>query len=180
VTPEAAVARLGEIIAARAEFTEDDIYAAMAEAGIPDPIADRAFKFTQIAWGRVFLDGLGLQFSPDYLCFNGAGDVVESGLLAEQPFFVAAMSLAKQYARIPGFPRFALMSSDVNAVNSALKAGSKPENLVMAPAALFLEPATPDGIDKAGKLLSQRVEAMGKARGSPESAPVNKPWWRFW
>jgi len=128
----------------------------------------------------VFLDGLGVRFSPDYLCFNGAGDVIESGLLTEQPYFMAAMSLVKQYARTSGFPRFALMSSDVNAVNSALNAGSKAENLVMAPAALFMEAATPEGIEKARKLLAQRVGASGKAGGSRRATPLNKPWWRFW
>jgi hypothetical protein len=182
VTPDAAVARLAEIIAARGEFSEDDIYAAMAEAGIPDAVADRAYKFIQIAWGRVFLDGLGVRFSSDYLCFNGAGEVVESGLLAEEPYFVAAMSLAQQYARFPGFPRFALMSADVNAVNSALKAGSKPENLVMAPAALFLEAATPEGIDKARQFLAGRTTSPSEAGSSErrELRPANKPWWRFW
>jgi hypothetical protein len=178
--PEAAVARLAEILAAQAEFSENDVYAAMAEAGIPDDVADRAYKFTQMAWGRAFLDDLGVKFAPDYVCFNGAGDVVESGLLAEQPYFVAAMSLVGQYAQSPGFPRLALMSSDVNAVNSALQAGSKAENLVMAPAGLFVEAATPEGIEKARKFLAQRVEARSKAAAARESASAKKPWWRFW
>jgi len=168
VAPDAAVARLAEIIAARAEFTEDDLYAAMADAGIPDSVADRAYKFTQIAWGRVFLDGLGVRFAPDYLSFNAAGEVIESGLLAEQPYFTAAMGLARR--RPPaGLPRFALMSADVSAVNSALHAGSKPEDLVTGPSALFLEPPTPAGVERAQQLLSERV-----------SAPSKKPWWRFW
>lgn len=162
MTPETAVARLAEIIAARAEFTEDEIYAAMAEVGLSGPIADRAYKFTQIAWGRVFLDGLGIQFSPDYLCFSGAGDVIESGLLSNEPYFTAAMNLADRYGRSPGFPRFALMSSDVSAVNSACKAGSKPERLITAPAAMFLEPATPDGLDRARTVLRQRLEGTGR------------------
>jgi hypothetical protein len=178
VTPEAAVGRLAEIIASRAEFTEDDIYAAMAEAGIPDPIADRAYKFTQIAWGRVFLDGLGVRLSLDYLCFNGAGDVIESGLLAEQPYFASAMGLAQRYVRFPGFPKFALMSADVNVVNNALLAGSKPENLIMSPAALFMEAATPAGFEKARQLLSQRAGAA-RSSAARESA-AKKPWWRFW
>jgi hypothetical protein len=173
VTPEAAVTRLAEIIATRDDFTENDLYAAMADAGIPAPVADRAYKFTQTAWGRVFLDGIGVRFSNDYLCFNGAGDVIESGLLADQPYFSAAMRLAPQYARSPGFPRFALMSADVNAVNGALKSGSKPENLVMGPAALFMEAATPAGIAKARDILTGWVSAS-------KQVTDKKPWWRFW
>jgi hypothetical protein len=154
VAPDAAVARLADIIAARTDFTEDDLYAAMADSGVPDAVADRAYKFTQIAWGRVFLDGLGVNFGADYLCFNGEGDVIESGRLDDEPYFTAAMRLAPQYARSPGFPKFAVMSADVAVVNDALRAGSKPENLVTGPAALFLEAATPAGIDKARQILS--------------------------
>jgi len=169
VTPEAAVARLVDILAARADFTEDDLYAAMADAGVPDPVADRAYKFTQIAWGRVFLDGLGVKFAPDYLCFNGRGEVIESGLLAAQPYFVAAMAAAQRDPPPSGLPRFAVMSADVSAINSALNAGSKPGNLVTGPSALFMEPPTEAGIETARRLLSERV-----------AAPAKKPWWRFW
>jgi hypothetical protein len=181
VAPDAAVARLAEIIATRADFTEDDLYAAMADAGIPDPVADRAYKFTQNAWGRVFLDGVGVQFGTDYLCFNRAGDVIESGQLADQPYFAAAMRLAPQYARSPGFPKLALMSADVNAVNNALHGGSKPENLVMGPAAFFMEAPTPAGMNKARQLLSQRASASKRSSsGSTRQAADKKPWWRFW
>jgi len=114
--PEAAVACLVETIAVHAAFTEDDLDAARAKAGIPAPDADRAFKFTQIAWGRDFLRGRGdFKFAPDYLLFNGAGDVIESGLLSTQPHFVAAMAAVKNYASSPGSSRFALMSADVQA-----------------------------------------------------------------
>jgi hypothetical protein len=164
MTPEMAVRRLTDIIDSEGEFTEDGVYSAMAQAGIPEAVADRAFKFTQIAFGRVFLDGMGIKFPVDYLCFNAAGDVIESGLLAEQPYFVAAMTIAR--SRPPrGLPRLALMSSEVNAVNRALKAGSKTENLVAGPPAMFLEPPTPVGVDKARQVLRDRLAAPAtKAR----------------
>ena len=56
--------RLFDIIAARIDFTEDTVYAAMGEAGVPRPVADRAYKFTQIACGRALLGGLGVRLSP--------------------------------------------------------------------------------------------------------------------
>lgn len=161
--PEAAVARLTETIATLTEFTEDDLYAAMARAGIPFPVADRAFKFTQIAWGQHFLAGLGdFTFAPDYLCFNGAGDVIESGLLRAQPYYVAALATLKSYEASPGFRRFALMSADVQAINKALTAGSKPADLDVAPPALFMEPATPAGLEKAQRFLSERLTTAAK------------------
>ena len=181
MTPEAAVACLAGIIAARAGFTEDEVYTAMAAVGVPDAVADRAYKFTQTAWGRVFLDGLGVQFGADYLCFNAAGDVIESGKLADQPYFSAAMRLAPQYIRSPGFQQFVLMSADVSAVNNALNAGSKPEDLVTGPAAFFMEAPTSVGMDKARQLLSKRASA-GQREGtrSALSAIDKKPWWKFW
>jgi hypothetical protein len=52
-------ARLAEIIAIRSDFTEDDVHAAMSGAGIQAPVADRAYKFTQTAWGRAFSTASG-------------------------------------------------------------------------------------------------------------------------
>jgi len=168
MTPQTAVACLVEILETRSEFTQDEVYQAMVDAGVPESVADRAFKFTQIAWGRVFLDGMGIKFSQDYLCFNGAGEVLESGQLADEPYFIAAMAAAKRLPPPAGLPRLALMSSVLRAVNDALNAGSKPEDLVTGPAALFMEPATPQGMKRAARMLSERVGAH------------KKPWWRFW
>lgn len=180
VSPESAVARLADIVAARREFTEDEVYAALADAGVPDALADRAYKLTQIAWGRAFLDGLGVRFSPDYVCFNAAGEVIESGPLADEPCFAAASRLAPRYAGAPGFGWLALMSSDVHAVNSALNAGSQPEDLVTAPAFVFLEPPTAAGMENAQRVISQRMAALAgpSTTAKPASAP-RKPWWRF-
>ena len=168
MTPQAAVAYLADIVSPRAEFTESDVYAALADVGVPQPVADRAYKFTQIAWGRVLLDGMGINFSPEYICFNGVGEIIESGSLAEQPYFTAASSSASRYTGTPGFERLALMAAEVNAVNELLNRGSKPENLTMATPALFMEPPTPAGIDRARQHL---LRGLGKPK---------KPWWRFW
>jgi hypothetical protein len=174
VTPESAVARLAEIVAGWPEFTEDEVYEAMAEAGLPDALAHRAYRFTQIAWGRAFLTGLGVQFSPEYVCFNASGAVVESGRLADEPCFATASRLAGKYAGTPGFGRLALMSADVDAVNNALHAGSKPEELVTGPAFVFLETVTPDGMENAQRVIAEHTAAL------PRPAPAKKPWWRFW
>jgi hypothetical protein len=171
-----------DILDTPAEFTEDQVYAAMVDAGIPGPVADRAYKFTQIAWGRVFLDGLGVQFAPDYLCFDAAGEVIESGKIANQPYFVAAMAAARRQPPPAGLPRMALMSADVRTVNQALNSGSKPEDLVTGPSALFMEPPTPAGMEKVRRLLRERLSAVSRRSGSEagQSASGKKPWWWFW
>lgn len=142
--PQSAVVRLAEIVAPRETFTEDEIYSAMAVDGIPDAVADLAFKFTQIAWGRAFLDSLGIHFSPDYMLCNSKGEVVEQGRLEDQPYFVGAVTVLPHYARTKGFIWLAMTSADVSAVNSALNNGSKPEDLVTGPAVLFIETPTPE------------------------------------
>src|SRR5258708_21588042 len=171
MSPEVAVDRLAEIVAPRSDFTEDDGSAVMSAVGIPDREADLAYKFTQLAWGRVALDGMGIQFSQDFFCFNGAGRIVESGRLAEQPYFVAAASSVQKYSKTPGFVRLAFMSPDVQAVNNALKAGSKPENLVTATAAMFIEAATPERLGTARRILSDHLPSSSP---SPPREPHNQ------
>lgn len=178
MTPEETVAHLASILGARAEFSADDIYADMETAGIPAAVADRAYKFTQIAWGQAFLANLGVTFASNYFCFNSAGEVTESGLLKHEPFFCAAMEVAKQ-ARTPGFARLAAMSADVSAVNAALHAGSRPENLVTDAPAVFLGAPTPDGISKARRFLAAWRGSQAK-RVPAESSSPSKPWWRLW
>jgi hypothetical protein len=172
MTPEEAVERLATVLMADSEVCPDDIYDALAKAGVPDDVADRAYKFTQIAWGRVLLGGLGLRFPPDYFCLNASGDIIESGQLEDEPFFVAATAVAADRRRAKGFSRFAAMSADVSAINSALHAGSKPENLSLAPPALFLEAPTPEGLVKAKQEIGRRLSA---SRGAGK-----KRWWQFW
>jgi hypothetical protein len=158
MTPEEAVTQLGDIVAAKHEVSEDEICQALADAGMPDEIADRSFKFTQIAWGRVFLDNLGIDFSDDYMWFDANGNVVASGRLTEEPFYAAAMQLAGQYTLTPAFARLALTSADVHSVNDALNAGSNPKDLVTGPTCLFIEAPTDDGMEKARQTLTEYLK----------------------
>jgi hypothetical protein len=151
VTPDTAVAWLADILASWDEFTEDGVYSALADAGVPGALADRAYKFTQIAWGRSVLARLGVQSS----------------------------RLAERSAGAPGFRRLALMSADVRTVNKALNRGSKPEDLVGAPAFLFLEAPTAAGMANARRAIDQHMAAGPAASATPKPARA-KPWWRFW
>lgn len=180
---ESAVRTLATIISRRAEFTELDLYTSLAESSIPSPLADRAYKFTMIAWGRILLDGLGIHFSPDYYCLDGSGSIVESGQLVDDPCYAMAIRLAPEFRHCPGFARFALMSADVNTVNSMLNAGSKPQHLVLAPAVMFTESPTPSGMERARALISkllQKQSATVKKSAVDVPKRPSKPWWRFW
>ncbi len=186
VTPADAVNCLAEIVAAREQFDEDEVYTAMEQEGVPMALAHRAYQFTQVAWGRALLARLGVQFSPEFLCFDSEGAVVESGRLADEPCFATANLLALRYMGSPGFKQLTLMSADMHAVNNALHAGSKPENLVTGPAAVFLEAATETGIEKAQQTIHRHMESLvgqprtDTANQAAKSRERTRPWWRFW
>jgi hypothetical protein len=164
MSPENAVERVARFVVESPVFTEDGVYAAMAAAGVPSRDADFAYKFTQASWGRMLLDGLGIKFADDYHCLNSNGDIVESGRLSEQPHFMAATQLSERYKGEAGFKRLAAMSADFHAVNQALHAGRRPENLVTAPLVLFLEPPTDAGMAKAQRLLAQLLASNQPVR----------------
>ncbi|MBT3202254.1 MAG: hypothetical protein HN350_20330 [Phycisphaerales bacterium] len=152
---------------------EDSIYESLEAAGIPGDQADRLYKFTQIAWGRVVLDGMGITFPEEYYCFDANGSVVESGLLNDVPYFKAASASAYQHKGSKGFEYIVLTSAEFNTVNQALLAGSKPKNLVMIPPLLFMEPLTEAGMIKAQDFQTNHVNSL--------KVPVNKkPKWKFW
>ncbi len=183
VSPESAVAWLADIVADWDDFSEAEVYTAMVEAGVPGPLADRAYTFTQTAWGRAYLAGLGVQFSPEYVCFNASGQVVESGHLADEPCFVTASRLAERYAGARGFKQLALMAADVNVVNKALNGGAKAEDLTLAPVFVQLEPLTPEGSRNFQLVVDRYLASLRKktppGAEEPAARPA-RPWWRFW
>jgi hypothetical protein len=151
MTPESAVSQLVSILASRADFTEDDLYAAMADAGIAYPIADRAYKFTQVAWGRAFLEGLDVNFSADYLCLNAAGDVIESGRLADEPYYAAATAAAGGIRHPPGCrgsPDGGRCAGGERRPQRRVETGG----LGHWACGVFMEPPTPAGIERARRL----------------------------
>jgi hypothetical protein len=157
MTPEEAVEHIINITADIPEFLEEDVYDTMFEAGVPDDIADRAFKFTQIAWGQVCLNDLGVTPNPNYLCFNADGEIIESGLLTEEPYFIAAKAAAQRSPLPAGLPRLALMSADVHAVNDHLLGGANPADLITGPQAMFMEAPNPGAVEKAQDLLREWI-----------------------
>lgn len=177
MTPRESIQQLANVLASISpEFTEDDVYKALAEAGVPEDAAGRAYRFAQIACGRRVLDGMGIKFSDEYLCFDRNGDVTKSGSLRYEAHYVAATQLLTP-ERVGGdvFGRLALMSAEVNAVNNALNAGSKPANLVMTPACLFLEEPTDAGMTNVQKVMSLHLMKL-----RADNPPPPKPWWKFW
>jgi hypothetical protein len=171
MTPKATIDRLAHLLEELPGFSEDDAYTAMETAGIPNADADRAYKFMQIACGRLILHGLVGRFSNDYYWVNASGEVVESGKLQDEPYFAAATALV---SRTPAawVGQLGAMSADMATVNAALTRGSQPGDLETGPVVLFRENPTAAGMDKANQLLGKLLKGTNPA--------ARKPWWQFW
>lgn len=174
VSAETAMQWFAGVVAPREELGEDEVFEAMVDLGVPARLADRTYKFAQIAAGRRLLAGLGVNFSPDYGWFDKHGTIVETGTLAEEPSYAAAERLLPTYLGTPGFQQLALQSADVHGVNSALNSGSKPEDLVTATTFLFGDSPTEEGLAKA----RQTVQEHAKSRPTPPKE--KKSSWKFW
>ncbi len=181
LTPEGAVSLAAQIVAANPDLTDDELYDGLEAASVPPRLASRAVNFTQTAWGRVLLDGMGIGFSADYALFDADGNVLENGPIARERCFVAATRLCPRYQGTPAFQRLALSSADVNAVNNALQNGSSPENLVLLPPCIFAEPPTDAGWERAQQFM-QNAASRIKPSAAKEAAPPEKggTWWKFW
>jgi hypothetical protein len=173
MNPDEAVKHLAEIVLANLNVSEDELYDALIGRGLTDEAVFRAYNFTQIAWGRIYLDGLRIRFSDEYYFFSADGAVAEQGRLADNVYFAAALQVAPQYMHTPAFERIALTSADIDAVNNILKMGSHPENLVMSPAYIFIDTPTSEGMCRAQVFMDQRgAEIQARFK--------KKPWWMFW
>ncbi len=174
MTAEEAVQRLADILGGSPTLDLPEGCQALESRGAPHALAVRTYLFMQLAWARAFLDGMGITFSPDYLLIDKDGNVVETGKLAEEPSYLVARSLADRYRSSPAFKNIVFTAADFKAVNSALMSGSKPENLVIAPAVIALESLTPEGALRMKDILQKYGE-------TPQSDPApKKPWWRIW
>ena len=173
MTPDEAVRRLGAFVTENGAFTADDVYQTLEKSGIPALTADRAYKFAQIAWTHLCLGDSGLKFPSEYFCLNAGGDIVESGRLENEPSYAATIAVGKESGRTPGILHLVSLSAEVNAINAALKKGSKPENLVLGPPAIFLEDPTAEGLERAREEIRRRLPPTPRRN-------ARRPWWRFW
>ena len=172
MTPEEIVTALVSA-ASKSDADKDSIVAGIETAGSTFEEATTAYNFIQVAWGRCFLDGMGITFSDRYYLFNGDGDLCESGNLADREIYAHAVSVAESHKGSAAFELMAFTSAEMNSVNAALNGGSKPENLVTTPACFFLSQPTESAVEKVGRMLEEEMR-----RNAP--AAPRKPWWKFW
>jgi hypothetical protein len=118
---------------------------------------------------------------PDFVLLDKKGNIIENGRLEENPYFVRALELVPTYSKSPGFQQLAMTAADFQAANSALNAGSKPENLVMSPMMAFMEPPVPGAIQHAQELIKEYLErGDGNMPANSKNKDTAAPWWKFW
>ena len=155
MTPKEAVETLAKILADQSIPVEEDaIYDALEAAGMPDDVADKAYKFVLLACGRVLLQRMGVKAPNEYYAFDGQGEIAESGEVSEEPNYVAALELdIPQLIGQDVFSKFSVMSSEVNAVNQAMMAGSNLNDLVLLPVTFFIEMPTDEAMGKVQQFI---------------------------
>jgi hypothetical protein len=166
ITPKQVVTTLCELMVAIPELSETKVLAAMDNTKIPHEMSLLAYHFTQIAWGRLYISNLGITFNNAYWCLDAAGEIVEQGPTADNPYFSAALEQAPKYRQSPIFEFMARTSSVVRTIEAALKNGSKPEKLLMTPDAIFIKPSTQAGLTKLNQLMTNYVDTHFKKRSS--------------
>jgi hypothetical protein len=138
--------------------TDEFIIDVLGTAGYEREVSEQVLAFLPLACGRIFLQGLGITFSDDYGALQSGETVMKP--LAGNAVYQVVEAYAKRRHRegAPFFPKVAMRSSEVDAVNQALNAGADPANLVCGPPMLLRE--------------WPEVEV---------EAPVEtKKWWQFW
>lgn len=134
--------------------SDDEVWARLTGSGVEPWLAERLLAFLPMAYARRMLSDVSF---PDAL-------VMPSGRLSlsAEPVFAAALSRAERADR-GEFERIALRSSEVNAVNNALNAGSKLSDLMLAETrlAIDLHPVQPGD----GGVPSPRAVFLGLLQG---------------
>lgn len=150
-----AIERAVPLLAQYGNSDQEILLAWMLRNGIPRAEALQAIRFIPLAFARDVLDGMGVTLSDTYI--RVVGDAQEERPLQDEPFYREALELAPVMAAEFGFDAFeaiTYLSSEFQAINSALNAGASPENLVGSPPLITWPEAPPE--------------------------PAKRPWWKVW
>jgi hypothetical protein len=149
VNVRTAIERAVPLLAQYGNGDQAILLASMLRDGIPRAEAEQAIRFVPLAFARDALDGMGVTLSDTYLRITG--DSQEERPLQDEPFYREALALAPYMAAQFGFDAFeavTYLSSEFQAINSALNAGASAENLVASPPAITW-PTPPEAAKRA-------------------------------
>jgi hypothetical protein len=118
-----------------------------------------AIQLIPIAFARHFMADMGITFSDRYWIFGVDGDLIKQGLLMSDPIYEAAVALAPKLLSKEVVEGVICRSAEFNVINESLNAGSRPEDLRLAPVARFRGNPTEAGI----KLVQSKINAYLKS-----------------
>ena len=153
-----------ELMRSNRNASANEILRLLIARGLPEPDAMQLVTLVPIAYGRVLLRDCGAAFSANYLCPGSEPKSTSEHPLESLPLWNEITNFAKSElaARLPhdSLMTIAGRSSELHAINQALHAGKKLQNLVLTPP-LFNWPAF--------------------RPSNPPSVRASKPrpWWKF-
>jgi hypothetical protein len=120
------------------EKNDGEIYDDLVKRGFAPADADRLVAFVPLAFGRVLVATLPVTFPETAILVEGGSR--REVRLADEPIFAEAAAHARKGALTRDqFGALALRSAEINALNKALNAGSKPEDLAFSPPVVTLQ-----------------------------------------
>jgi hypothetical protein len=144
--------------------------------GIDAALVHDASCFVPVALGRVIFGSIGAKFSPDFVRISRDAST-QTLRLMRQPVYARTTVLASELLSgqlMNAAKSLALTSAEINAINSALHAGSNPQDLSLLP------PLMPDP-DVGQTAMEEAMRQMqNSAHRAPPSSKPSKPWWRMW
>lgn len=151
---QTAIRRAAPVLAQYGNTDDGILVVWLIRAGLSRADAHKSVRFVPLAFARVILGDVPL---PDtYIRLLPDGSQQEHALRDEE-FFTAATALAPQITSELGndaFTAIVCLSSEFDAVNQALNAGSAPHDLIMSPPVI------------------EWSDALNE--------PPQRPWWKFW
>ncbi|HVL13023.1 MAG TPA: hypothetical protein VM529_10690 [Gemmata sp.] len=137
----------------------------LENAGVPPQLAAELVEFLPLALARAMLDGMGVRFEDYYVRQTARGHVIGQKLLTDEPVFREGLAVANELsANSEEFMAVAGWSVEYQAINKAMNAGSRPEDLRCAPPVVFAD--------------HDDARPFDDTSAGPQSRP--KPWWQFW
>jgi len=161
-----AILRAVPVFQANQQASLWDIRDRLVEAGVPRALATDLIEFLPLALSRAVLQGMGIGSKDYYIRMLPSGEALSPKKLVDEPVFREGLGMAGEIRRggEAGFLAVLLCSSEFTAVNDALNAGSKPENLDHAPQIIMARDDDTRTFDPPSEIAVKPAKA----------------WWRFW
>jgi hypothetical protein len=159
--------------------TDPDAAAGLLRSqGTSPELAGQIGVLVPLAFGRLVLARVGVDFANDYVRVADDGTRSPGLLLDEEPVYQRAMLLAPSYAASPRYERafqdVCQCSGEVSIVGDALDRGDDPETLSLGP------PVISEGAmgEQAIRHVADAITVSAKRAAI--DVPKTKRWWQFW